>query len=270
MNQKNKYEYLADFINNLRANGRYTFTREEVISQFDLGDEAYHKVIKRLQDKERISRIRQNFYVITPPEYAARKSLPFEYYIDDLMQYLDREYYVGMLTAAMYHGASHQQPQRQFVVVEPPYLRPIENPTQSVIFCKKKRWNKRFIAQQKTDAGYINISNPSLTALDLVFYMDRIGGLNRAAEVLSELCAEIEPDNFRKAAEHFDQTTTLQRTGYLLGEILGELEVSDVLFDVLQSRKYYPTLLRTDAESDNMKAPNRWKVVPNIEVQIEP
>ena len=269
MNNGNTYEYLSRFLDQLRSRGRYTFTVDEVISEFNLSDEAYQKVIQRLTDKERISRLRQNFYLIIPPEFASRQTLPLGYFIDDLMKFLDRDYYVGLLTAAMYHGAAHQQPQTQFVVSEPPYLRPIKNRQQSIVFCLKKEWSTEFVTQQKTDAGYINISNPALTALDLIFYSDRIGGLNRAATVLAELVHELEPELLAKVAGDFSQTTTLQRLGYLLEEVLQEATLADVLYNTLNTRKYYPTQLNPKTEIENQKTPNRWKIIPNMKVEVD-
>ena len=269
MNNGNTYEYLSRYLDQLRSRGRYTFTGDEVIAEFNLSDEAYQKVIQRLSDKGRISRLRQNFYLIIPPEYASRQTLPLGYFIDDLMKFLERDYYVGLLTAAMYHGAAHQQPQTQFVVSEPPYLRPIKNRKQSIIFCLKKGWNTDFVTQQKTDAGYINISSPELTALDLVFYSDRIGGINRATTVLSELAFELKPDKLAKNTEGFPQTTTIQRLGYLLEEVLQQSKLSDSLFNTLNDRKYYPTLLNPKTESENQKAPNRWKIIPNMKVEVD-
>ncbi len=269
MNNGNTYEYLSRYLDQLRSRGRYTFTGDEVISEFNLSDEAYQKVIQRLSDKERISRLRQNFYLIIPPEYVSRQTLPLGYFIDDLMKFLERDYYVGLLTAAMYHGAAHQQPQTQFVVSEPPYLRPIKNRQQSIVFCLKKGWNADFVTQQKTDAGYINISSPALTALDLVFYSDRIGGINRAATVLAELVHEVEPKILEKVAESFPQTTTLQRLGYLLEEILQEAPLADTLSSALNNRKFYPTQLNPKTDSENQKAPNRWKIIPNMTVEVD-
>lgn len=269
MNITNTYEYLNRYLDHLRSRGRYTFTGDEVISEFNLTDEAYQKVIQRLSDKERISRLRQNFYLIIPPEYSARQTLPLGYFVDDLMTFLERDYYVGLLTAAMYHGAAHQQPQTQFVVSEPPYLRPIKNRQQSILFCLKKNWNTEFITQQKTDAGYINISSQELTVLDLVFYSDRIGGITRAATVLSELAAELNPDALAKTAEAFSQTTTLQRLGFLLEEVLEEIKIADAVYSVLSNRKYYPAQLNPKTDSENQKAPNRWKIIPNLNVEID-
>ena len=269
MNNGNTYEYLYRYLDQLRSKGRFTFTGDEVISEFNLSDEAYQKVIQRLADKKRISRLRQNFYLIIPPEYSSRQTLPLGYFIDELMKFLERNYYVGLLTAAMYHGAAHQQPQTQFVVSEPPYLRPIKNRQQSIVFCLKKEWSTEFITQQKTDAGYINISNPALTALDLIFYSDRIGGLNRAATVLAELSLDLESNMLTQAANSFPQTTTLQRLGYLLDHVLQESSLADELYSVLENRNYYPTALNPKADSENQKTPNRWKIIPNMKVEVD-
>jgi len=69
-------------------------------------EEAYLKVVQRLVDKGRISPKRQNFYLIIPPEYATRQTLPLGFFVDNLIKFLDRNYYVGLLTAAMNHGAA--------------------------------------------------------------------------------------------------------------------------------------------------------------------
>lgn len=263
------YEYLDSFLNEQRKQGRFTFTAQEVRDEFDLTRNAFKKTTQRLLEQNRIARLRQGFYLIIPPEYASRQTLPLGYYIDDLMHFLEREYYVGLLTAAMYHGAAHQQPQQQFVITAPPYLRPIQNRRQSLVFCMKKEWNKGDVEQEKTDAGYINISSPALTALDLVFYVDRIGGFNRAATVLKELASEIKPKQLKETADQFKQTTTLQRLGFLLEKVIQSVDLSDALYEVLDHRSFYPTPLSTSADTKNQQAPNIWKVIPNIDVEPE-
>jgi predicted transcriptional regulator of viral defense system len=264
-----QYEYLDAYLDELRSRGRYTFESDEIIEEFNLSDNAFKKTTQRLLQQNRISRLRKEFYLIIPPEFSARQTLPLGYFVDDLMKFLDRDYYVGLLTAAMYHGASHQQPQSQFIVAEPPSLRPIKNRQQSIVFCLKKEWRREDVTQQKTDAGYFNISNPALTALDLVFYSDRIGGINRAATVLTELSLELEANMLKKTAKAFPQTTSLQRLGYLLEEVIKETTLADVLYESLNVRKYYPTRLNPKTESENQKAPNRWKIIPNMKVEVE-
>jgi len=261
------YKYFDEYLNELRQKGRFTFTSQEVIEKFDITSNAFKMSVQRLKEQNRVTRVRKGFYLILPPEYANRKTLPFGYYVDDLMQFLERDYYVALLTAAMYHGASHQQPQQNFVVTEQPYLRPIQNKNQSIIFCLKKNWNKKDINRQKTDAGYIKISNPSLTAVDLVFYVERIGGFSHATTVLSELTIKIDGERLYETSSRFDQTTTLQRLGYLLDYVISKKQLASEIYKALQERSFYPTLLKPSSNSDSQKAPNRWKVIPNIKVE---
>jgi predicted transcriptional regulator of viral defense system len=263
------YEYLDAYLDELRSRGRYTFEADEVIKKFNLSDNAFKKTTQRLLQQNRISRLRKEFYLIIPPEFSARQTLPLGYFVNDLMKFLDRDYYVGLLTAAMYHGAAHQQPQSQFIVAGPPSLRPIKNSRQSIVFCLKKEWSREDVSQQKTDAGYFNISNPALTALDLVFYSDRIGGINRAATVLAELSLEMEPNMLERTAKAFPQTTTLQRLGYILGNVLNETALADHLYRVLEDRKSYPVALNPKAGSENQQTPNRWKIIPNMVVEVD-
>src|SRR5207244_10392072 len=63
-------------------------------------------------------RSRRGFYVIVPPEYRVAGSLPAAWFIRDLMDYLRRPYYVGLLTAPSLHGAAHQAPQEFQVVTD--------------------------------------------------------------------------------------------------------------------------------------------------------
>ena len=75
--------------------------------------------------KSRICSVRRNFYVIIPPEYLSQRILPPTLFIDDLMKFAEKPYYVGLLNAAGFYGASHQQPQEFFVVTVKPALRTV-------------------------------------------------------------------------------------------------------------------------------------------------
>ena len=47
--------------------------------------------------------------MIIPPQYALKGNIPPSYYIDQLMEVLEKPYYVCLLTAAAMHGATHQR-----------------------------------------------------------------------------------------------------------------------------------------------------------------
>ena len=67
-----------------------------------------------------LAHIHGGFFIIIPFEYAATEMLPAEWFIDDLMSYIGRPFYVGLMSAAALHGAAHQQPQQFHVVTNGP------------------------------------------------------------------------------------------------------------------------------------------------------
>jgi hypothetical protein len=85
------------------------------------------KALQRLKRKKESAMIRKGFYVIVPPEYRSRGVLPPVLFIADLMKFLNRNYYTGLLNAAAFYGAAHQQPQDFFVITTKPVLVPISS-----------------------------------------------------------------------------------------------------------------------------------------------
>ena len=266
---KVQYGYLEDFINELRSNGRYAFTLGEVRSKFEKSDEALKKALQRLKNKGEISVVRNEFYVIVTPEYRSKGILPPSLFIAELMKFLKRDYYVGLLNASAYYGAAHQQPQSFSIITIKPSLRNISNDNLKINFYVKKEWAKSDIAQKKVDTGYINVSSPELTALDLVYYFDQAGGLTRVATVLEELCESIDVDKMLDVVKRYTPITAVQRLGFLFEEILNRRDLSDPIKDYLKTVNYFPVLLRPQKDKSKMSTGNVWKVVRNIEIDTD-
>ncbi len=264
-----QYGYLEDFINELRSNGRYAFSLPEVRSQFEQSDEAIKKALQRLKKKKEIALIRNEFYVIITPEYRSKGILPPSLFIADLMKFLGKDYYIGLLNAAAYYGAAHQQPQSFSVITMKPSLRNINNDNLKINFYIKKEWDKDDIVQKKVDTGYINVSSPELTALDLVYYFEQAGGLNRVATVLEELCESIDGNKLFNLAKRYSPITAVQRLGFLFEEILSMRDLSNPIKDYLKTVNYFPVLLRPQKEKPEMITGNDWKVVQNIEIETD-
>lgn len=265
-----QYKYLDAFIDEQRANGKYYFATESLHDQLGVSENALKKSLQRLKNQGLVVMVRRGFYVIVPPEYRSKGIIPTSLYINDLMKFLNRDYYVGLLNAAAYYGAAHQQPQNYSVITEGIALRPINNGKVNINFYIKKKWNKEYIIKRKVDTGYINISSPELTALDLISYYDGVGGFNRVATVLEELREAVEPEKLAAAAKFYDETSTIQRLGYILECVLEDSQLSNELYNYLDLVDHYPTLLRPQKEKpDNMITGNRWKVVPNIEIEAD-
>ncbi|MDR1057070.1 MAG: type IV toxin-antitoxin system AbiEi family antitoxin [Coxiellaceae bacterium] len=100
---------LSEYIKQLQACGRYTFTKKEAQKTLNTMNVAVKYALYRQKVKGRIIDPIRGFYVIIPPEYSKARCLPPEQFIDDLMHYLKGYYYVGLLSAAQAYGAAHQK-----------------------------------------------------------------------------------------------------------------------------------------------------------------
>ena len=187
--------------------------------------------------------------------------VPPSLFIDDMMKSLGKRYYVGLISAAALHGAAHQQPMEYFVITERPPLRAIKTKHLKINFYIKKEWAEQDIVQIKTDAGYINVSSPELTALDLLYYIESIG-LNHTYTILQELVTELKVPNLSKTARLYPRTAAIQRLGYILDHALCEYKLSEALYKVLSERNYFPVFLALDKEKVG-ETDNRWKIVKN-------
>lgn len=261
------YNYLEDYINRTRSKGRYSFTWAEVKEQFDISDKTLNQALFRLKSKKLIAQIRKGFYAIITPEYSSRGMIPANLFIDDMMKSLNRRYYVGLISAAALHGAAHQQPMEFFVVTEKPALRAIKNKKLKINFYVKKPWLDEDIIQKKTEAGYINVSSPELTALDLFYYLDSFG-INKIVTILQELANEIKIPNLIRTAKNYSQTSAIQRLGYLLEKELNNEKLSAPLFKILNERRHLvvPLALNKDKEGS---MDEKWKIIQNIKVESD-
>jgi predicted transcriptional regulator of viral defense system len=265
-----QYRYLDSFIDARRANGKYSFTTRGLHFELGISENALKKSLQRLKNQGAITRVRNEFYVIVTPEYRSKGIIPTSLYVNDLMKFLSRDYYVGLLNAASLHGAGHQQPQSYTIITEGIAMRAISTDEVNITFYFRKFWNKKDIVKKKVETGYINISSPELTALDLVYYYSEVGGFNRVATVLEELQENIQVDKLVECASNYGQATVVQRLGYLFEYVLEKNELSDALHNYLESLDYYPTLLRPQKKKPaQMITGNRWKIVANIEVEAD-
>ena len=130
---------MSAWIDQRQSKGLYYFTREEALKTLNTSETALKQAATRLIKKKRIVRVYSGFFIIVPLEYAATGVLPAEWFITDLMDYAGQPYYVGLLSAAVFHGAAHQQPQEFQVITNSP-LRKIEAGNLSIRFFTKKNF----------------------------------------------------------------------------------------------------------------------------------
>jgi predicted transcriptional regulator of viral defense system len=112
-------------VDSLLTKGKNAFSLEQIRGAFPNHSEAALKrALSRLSSKGKIVSVHKGYYVIVSYEYAAKGIVPPLLYIDGLMTFLNKPYYVSLLSAAALYGAAHQAPQVFMVNTTFPALRP--------------------------------------------------------------------------------------------------------------------------------------------------
>ncbi len=264
---KTKYANWDKFLVDLQEKGRYAFTFDDLRSYFDLSEDALLQGLFRYKVKKQVAQIRKGFYAIITPEYLKQGMLPYHLFIDDLMKSLNKPYYVALLSASALYGAAHQQPMEYFVITQTPAPRSINSKKLKISFLSKNVWEQDDVIQKITDAGYINVSSPELTALDLLAYVEKIG-LNRITTVLQELAQSIKVSSLSRTIKKYPNTPVIQRFGYIMDKVLDEKKISDVLLKNLKDRNVSPVLLSTQ-KSKNGQLDETWKIIINMEIESD-
>jgi len=268
------YKRLEYWVEECQSRGKLAFSLTELKMNFSKDSEiSLRRLLDRLSEKGKIVSILKGYYLIIPPQYASKGIIPPSMFIDGLMKYLERSYYVGLLNAAALYGASHQQPQEYFVVTAYPVLRPTKKKGIKINYISVRQLPPgTFTEKKKTDVGYITVSKPILTAIDLVKYEKRVGGLNRASSVISELAETINKKDITTELINYTTLSTIQRFGYILERILGEIELADKLFTLCkkEKKKFYLIPLKASGNKDKSQVINeKWKLRINTGIEID-
>lgn len=254
---------LEDYIHELRSKGKFTVNFQELKTKFtDRSTEALRQAVFRMKSNHSLAHLRREFYLVIPPEYSANAGLPLYLFIDDLMKFLEREYYVGLFSAAALHGASHQSSMINEVIVNKTPLRPIVNDNINIKFHVKKEIQFEHIIKMKSDSGYFSVSSPELTALDLIFY-SKEWGVERTLSVLSELKENIKPSVLYNCALNYDPVS-VKKLGFLMDEYFNDDKLSVKLHSVYSKNKSTGyTYLSSSAEKEGEKI-KKWEIIKNI------
>ncbi|MEO9475033.1 MAG: type IV toxin-antitoxin system AbiEi family antitoxin [Cyclobacteriaceae bacterium] len=219
-------------------------------------------------EKKEITNLRKGFYLIIPPRYSKQGYIPIQLYVNKLFQSLNRNYYLGFYSAAKFHGASHQQTHREYVMIEKPKLNEIAKHHYDIKFITATSWPSKNIIEKKSDGGYFNISSPALTAADLIHHQTKLGGLNRMLAILEELTEEITNEDLNDLLTWYPHRSTIQRLAFILDEMQTGSDLS-VISDYLKSAQYFPVLLSPKKNQKAGSVDNRWKVDVNIKLESD-
>ncbi|ADY31047.1 type IV toxin-antitoxin system AbiEi family antitoxin domain-containing protein [Cellulophaga lytica] len=260
---------LSEFIKERLSLEKYSFSTEELYTAIEKDKKYVKSDLSYLTKKGDIISLRKGFYLIIPPRYSKQAKLPIELYSDNLFKSIDRPYYIGLYSAAKFHGASHQQIQRDYIITSTPTLLDIDKGAINLRFFTISKWPRKNITTKKSDAGYFKISDSVLTAVDLIYHQTKLGGINRMLSVLEELIEEIQVSDLRDLLKWYPHKSALQRFGFLLEELQADEKLTSILFEYIDSNKFYPVLLSPKSNQKPGAVDNKWKVDVNIKLESD-
>ncbi len=258
---------LETWIDRLQAGGRYSFLRAEAMKDSGFSPEAVSKALQRAVKRGRIVKLKDYFYVIVPLEYASAGSPPVSWFVRDLMTAMGLPYYVGLLSAAGLHGASHQQPQ-QFQIVTDRSVRPMIAGRTRLRFFASKYTARAASADIKTPTGSMCISTRETTLLDLVRFVRSAGGLDNVATILAELSPAADPRLLIAAVRLVHDVPNTQRLGYILDHVR-QRRLSDPIHAWLERQKPHILALQSGQPVNDAKLNRRWNLLVNRSIEME-
>ena len=268
-----EYSQVRYWIEELPKRGVNTFSVKEAEDKFPEKPKAsVRRALARLSSARKIHSVWNGFYAISVPDYGLSGITDPVDYIDQLMRHLGCDYYIALLTAALYWGAAHQLPM-VFQVICNSVLRSKTKNGIRILPVYKKRIPDKYVVSKNSRTAAVKISSPELTAIDLLMYMIKAGGINNIATVLCELAEEL--DFGRVDADFFNgvPTAAVQRLGYILDVVLEEKDKSDVLYEkARQANLHFSVAPLVVWKTNYIQSPEKntkWKIIVNEEVDSD-
>lgn len=258
---------VASFVEELQRQGLFTFTEADLRSRSPQSRRAVLAALWRLERAGRVVRPipKQDFFVIVPAEYHSMGAPPSTWYLDALFRHLGLPYYVGLITAAQWHGATHF-PSQETQVVTTRQLRPIVVGRESIRFFSKIKTATTPVEKKRTDQAELNVSTPEATAVDLIHYIGVAGGMNNVTAVLSELKPRLNGKALVAVLQDEDIPVFAQRLGFIL-ESLSAPSLAEPILRWLKTKRVRPHLLDPGAAANEGRLNERWQIRANTPIE---
>ncbi len=267
---------LSEYLKILRSQGRSCFTKKEALQELKIANVNLNARIQRLKKKGELISPARNFYVIVAPEDLPQGAPHPADLVIMLMRHLKRDYYACLLTAAQHYGAAHQKPMVFQVMVNKP-MRKLKFASVRIHFIYKKSFKdlpaREFIKRE----GYLKVSSPELTAMDLLLYTRKAAGLSNVVTVLFELIDNINADKLVELAQQVNNKAWVQRLGYLLEQLQladeksarHKAKVVARLEKYLSKQKLSYIQLSPGLTTKGSKRNNKWMIIENTTVESD-
>lgn len=254
-----------DLLDDLVSHGRAAITTAEAADALGIPHDQVRVRMHRYVRQGRVISPARGLWVPVAPQHRVFGSLPGLQLIDVLMRHLDRDYYVGWLSAAEVYGAAHQAPQVLQVAVSAP----VADRTLGRVrlqFATRARVADVPREQRSAATGRVWVATPATTALDLVDDPEQSGGLSNAATVIAELADDrrLTDHALADAARHFP-TTTVRRLGRLL-DSLDLPALTGGLQQLADEHRRAPVTALDPRRATGGLLDHRWRIAVNTEL----
>lgn len=203
------------------ATGEPVVTTGRASELVGLEPRSLYSGLSRLRKQGRLFSPARGLHVAVPPEYRSWGVVPASWWINPMLEHLDRRYYVGLLTAASIHGAAHQAPQVFQVFVD-------QQLADRDIGRVRVRFHVSSVLPDLpapatesavTETGSMTVAARELTAVDLAANPALSGGLDNVATILLEL-GDLDRDVLVSVCELYPRAV-VRRLGWLLDNVVG-------------------------------------------------
>ncbi len=254
---------VARLLDDAQSKGQLVVTLSGLATEGHLTPMAVQRQLDHVKERFLRLPVRPSAYLLVAPEHRARGAPPVAAWLDADFRAREEPYYLGLLSAAALYESSQQAAQVTQVMVTRP-MRPFEMGRLRVEFFVKTDLSKTPLRSIQGLPAPLAVSSPEATALDLVAFNSRIGGISRVAEVLAGMTGTLRPAGLRSALAAESRVAVKQRLGYLLDR-LGMTRLASIV-ELGLPRKLAPVLLQQEGTRSVPAGTilGRWKVLDNV------
>jgi len=241
------------------SEGQVTVTQEQVRNRSGSSPGSVRVAVAEAQRRHLLFSPVRGLYVLIPPQYRREGTVPAEWFLDDLCRHLDRNYYLGYVSAAARHGAAHQAAQVTQAVVDRSVIDRMSKPR--LRFYTDVRMSKWPVAKATSPTGSLRVATPETCAFDLAQVPGRGGGVGNVATVLRELT--LDADNLAEQTSQRPRAAA-RRLGFLLECVKSDMELTALEESAKGDRNR--TLLDPKGAAHGA-IDRRWQVIVNVAVE---
>lgn len=262
------------YIKDLRKAGKRSFSIQELMHRFGISHNCAKVALHRCMKTGDLLSPARGLYVIVPPEHQPQGCLPPQELIPLVMNYVGANYYVGLLSAGLFYGASHQRPARFQVISDRRMKHPSIFGDVEITYIYKKSVLGLPTQDFTVPTGYLKVATPELLALDLLEYPNHAGGLNHTATVFSELIEKIDFMKLIHLAKAIGVEYQLQRIGYILDHIdsvdekKAKCMLNALAYHVQKNKKNYLPLA-PEIQKIGYPRCKKWRIIENADIESD-